>query len=604
MKHYKKVAEDAEYRELYDSYELTVDNLNDTDFLYKTSLSNGQVFFEGEEVYGFVNNQAALRNQNITITKEYIDNFKIRDFILFNRKSNDLIRLNINCNLANYRDGKPHYLYVVLSHRGLYEVYDDMFQSDEEKILFARFIISTRGDSIQFYMMLPFAGSADYLKGNQFYQVTDGLRLEVVNANTKQLTLSDAKIRFSAINFEDLSSPDCKEYVFNGNAIPIRYVVWDNEDEIPRVDWVSEPVTSLIKDKIMNYETGRLTSVAANHFSIIKLYFDVYTQCIVAMYGDTDYATREDAIYAIDSIMNYPLPDGIEYLIPIAAVIYKNTDDALDENNFRVINLDYNEKEVLDSDTFTRQQAAEAVNKSNQALAATQTLGTDLTNHIGNRANPHYVRLDQLLKSNGDPGALADDYADYSVASILSAASAAAGNAYYSKNGGTINGNASITGTLTVAGTSTLTGNTTISGTLTLGNNLIPSTNAVNVGSSTARIATVYANSINAATSGESTLGTIKAGNINPNSSLTYALGNNNFRWNGLFVKDINASGATSTNSLSVAAGLTGATGTFSNYVEAPTIKVTTNGNLIINGISLRLGSTGSITTQTGYALV
>ena len=89
--------------------------------------------------------------------------------------------------------------------------------------------------------MLPFAGSADYIKGNQFYQVTDGLRVEVVNANTKQLTLSNAKIRFSGINFDDTSSPDCLEIDFNGKAVPIRYAsIWDNADKVPRVDWDSD----------------------------------------------------------------------------------------------------------------------------------------------------------------------------------------------------------------------------------------------------------------------------------------------------------------------------------------------------------------------------
>ena len=55
MKVYRQVSEDAEYREYYDSYRVTVENLNDTDFLYKSMLTNGQVFFSTEEVYGFVN---------------------------------------------------------------------------------------------------------------------------------------------------------------------------------------------------------------------------------------------------------------------------------------------------------------------------------------------------------------------------------------------------------------------------------------------------------------------------------------------------------------------------------------------------------------------
>ena len=143
MKVYRQVPEDAEYREYYDSYRVTVDNLNDTDFLYKSMLTNGQVFFDADEVYGFVNNQAAIRGRNLTISKDYIDNFVIRDFKVFTRATNELLDININCNLKNYRDNKPHYLYIVLSHRGTYEVYDDMFQSDETKIVFARFIIDS-----------------------------------------------------------------------------------------------------------------------------------------------------------------------------------------------------------------------------------------------------------------------------------------------------------------------------------------------------------------------------------------------------------------------------------------------------------------------------
>ena len=38
MKVYRQVPEDAEYREYYDSYRITVDNLNDTDFLHPVQI--------------------------------------------------------------------------------------------------------------------------------------------------------------------------------------------------------------------------------------------------------------------------------------------------------------------------------------------------------------------------------------------------------------------------------------------------------------------------------------------------------------------------------------------------------------------------------------
>ena len=605
MKQYRQVAEDAEYREYYDSYRITVDNLNDTDYLYKSSLSNGQVFFPAEEVFGYVNNQAAIRNRNLVITKDYIDDFVIRDFRVYSRAINDIIPLDINCNLKNYRDGKPHYLYIVLSHRGLYEVYDDMFQSDETQLLFARFIIDSVGNSVQFYMMLPFAGSADYIKGNQFYQVTDGLRVKVVNNNTKQLTLSKAKVRFSGINFDDVSSPDCLEFDFEGNSVPIRYIKWDSTDSIPRVDWTTEPVDTLNLTKIMNYQTGTMSNVDTDKFSIQKLYFDVYEKCIVAMYGNASYNTRESAIYAIDSVMNYPLPDGIEYLIPIAVIIASNTSNPISEDNFRIVNLDYNEQEVLDSDTFTRQQAAEAVQKSNQAIQIANGVETDLTSHTGDRTNPHRVALNQLYNSQGSRVTLADDYADYSVSSILTRAASMAAEVYYAKTGGTISGDVSITKTLTVTGKATFNETITANKAVTFGGNLILKTNnSYDIGTSSVRLRSLYTNGLNVS-SNATISGTLTSGSIEPSVSLSSNLGSSNKRYNNLYVNSINASGSLSAASGSISGTLsvTGAS-SFSGTVTAPRVEVSGNGCLIINGKALYLGDKpSSTTTATAYAL-
>lgn len=598
MKRYIQVPEDAEYREYYDSYRVTVENLNDTDFLYKSNLSNGQVFFSAPEMYGFVNNQAAIRGRNLTITSDYIDNFVIRDFQVFSRKTNELISININCNLKNYRDNKPHYLYIVLSHNGTYEVYDNMFQSDENKIIFARFIIDNLGNSKQFYMMLPFAGSADYIKGNQFYQVTDGLRLKVVNDITKQLTLSKAKIRFSGINFDDIASPDCLEVDFEGNALPIRYCAWDSSNRIPRVDWVSDPVDKLKLDKVINYINGNMSSVPEGKFSLQKLYYDVYTKCIIAMYGNAIYNTREEAILAIDTIMTYPLPDGIEYLIPVACVIAENTEDAISEDNFRVINLDYNEQEVLDSDTFTRQQASEALTKATQAINIANEADQALTEHTGDRTNPHRVRLDQLYNSTGNPIVLADDYASYSVSSILSAAAAAAANAYYSKNGGTISGNATITGTLTVNSNSTFKNAVVLEKGITIGGNLAISSNGTyDIGSTSARIKGIYTNTLNAS-SDVTISGTLTSSDIIPNTNVSSNLGSSSKRYNYLYTKYINASSSITAESASISAGLSAATGTFSTSITTPKLTVSTNGYLIIGNKAFGLG--GTFTPPTG----
>ncbi len=611
MKTYRQVPEDAEYREYYDSYRLTVQNLIDTDFLYKTSLSNGQVFFEADETYGFINNQPVFRGRSVTITSDYINDFVIRDFKIFSRATNELISIHINCNLANYRDGKPHFLYVVLSHNGTYEVYDDMFQSDETKIIFARFIIGNDGNSVQFFVMLPFAGSADYIKGNQFYQVTEGLRLKIVNNSTKQFTLSDAKVRFSGINFDDVSSPDCLEIKFNGATVPIRYVKWNSTDHIPRVDWTGETVNSLNLTKIMNYSTGALSNVASGKFSIQKLYYDVYTKCIIALYGNQVYNTREAAIYAIDSIMQYPLPDGIEYLIPIAGVILQNTSDPFSDNTIRIINLDYNEQEVLDSDSFTRQQAAEAVQKANQAVTTANNAADVMTNHVGDRTNPHRVRLNQLYSSNGNPITIDDSYAEWTVSSILAKANENVSNSYYLKSGGTISGNVVI-GSSSSAKNLTVYGTGTINGALSLGSSLsvkgaITTNSTYNIGTSSSRFGTVYAQSIN--TSAASTIGGALsvAGHITPSTTNTYDLGSSNNRYRGLYVQTINASSTASiTGNTSIGGTLTvtGATTLNNNLTMGSSKQIqVNNGYIVIGGYSLRLGGTGTIPTQTGYGI-
>ncbi|MBO7615066.1 MAG: S-layer family protein [Bacilli bacterium] len=609
MKTYIPIPEDAEYREMFDSYNLTVDNLNSTDFLYETMLTNGQVFFKDDEVYGFVNGQPAVRNRNIIIPRSYIDDFTITNFKVYTRATNTLLDLDITCNLADYRDGKPHYLYIVLDTHGTYEVYDDMFQSDETKLLFARFIIGTDGNSIQFYMMLPFGGSADYIKGNQFYQVTDGLRVNVVNNATKQITLSNAKIRFSAINFDDKSSPDCLEVNFEGNALPIRYVYWDSTDRIPRVDWVSNPTNSLVLDTIMDYETGAISSVANGKYSIQKFYYDVYEECIVAMYGDRVYNDRDDAIYSIDSVMNYPLPDGITYLIPIACIVMENTADPIDDSNFRIINLDYNEQEVLDSDSFTRQQAAEAIEKANELEVVVGAYTQTVDNHINNRTNPHKVRVDQLYDSQDDPCVLDDSFvaSGMSVTAIINQTLTQADSVYYKKTGGTISGNASISGTLSVTQKTTLAALEATSLKLT-GNVTFDNSNR-NIGTTTNQVNNLYVKTVAVSTSASITA--LTSGNITPTASASYDIGTSNSRWRNAYLNNIYSNGTISgaSGTFSGTLGVTGAvTAGGISCTEALTMSSNkrisvSNGYLVIGDYSLRLGGSGAIPTQNGYGI-
>ena len=172
----------------------------------------------------------------------------------------------------------------------------------------------------------------------------------------------------------------------------------------------------------MNYINGLISNVASGKFSIQKLYYDVYTKCIVVLYGNKVYNIREAAIYAIDTIKQYPLPDGIEYLIPVVMLILQNTSDPFSDDTIRIINLDYNETEVLDIDSFTHQQAAEAVQKVNQVITTANTAEVIMNNQVGDRTNPYRVKLNQLYNSKGNLETINDSYSDWNVSGILAKA--------------------------------------------------------------------------------------------------------------------------------------------------------------------------------------
>lgn len=399
MNTFKPLNEQSTWEDAYNNINNLNNSLSGTDFLYKSELGNGQLFKE-DGTTGYVNEQEAKRMKNITITKDYSSSFKITNFVFYNRLENKLINVDIDCNLYNYRDNRPHFLYIVLSDKGKYEVYDDIYQSDNTRVLFARFILDSEGNAIQFYVIAPFAGSPDYIKGNQYYEVSEGFNLIYFDKDSKQFTVSNSKIRFSGINFDDQSSPDVLHIVQGDINTKFRYITWDTVNEIPIVDWKSELVDTPIINKTMDYSTGALGDIPENYFSNQKIYYDIYSKVFIAMYGKSYYETMEEAVSSMEEILSYPKPDGIDYLLPIAVLTIKNTSEAYNNDNIRIVGLKFDENELFDSNDLARQQSLEAVMKAEQAIDKAEQANTNLSNHIGNKSNPHSVTASQVGLGN------------------------------------------------------------------------------------------------------------------------------------------------------------------------------------------------------------
>lgn len=467
MKVYTPLEETSTYRDLYDSYNQTVDNLSSTDFLYESSLSDGRVFSDQP---GYVNLQEAHMGQNITIAAANLGDFKIRDFIYYSRKYNTYKVMDINCDLTGYKDGRVHFLYVLLQTGGTYEVYDNMQENTDERMLFARFVIDSSGNSVQFYLAAPFAGSPDYIKSNPTFVVDNGLG--TTGTNNNHLIVAPGKIRFPGINFDNKSDPDVLTLDISSDSLPLRYIVWDSTHNRPSVNWSSTTSTTLDFSKYINYTTGALSNVGNNKFTIQKVYLDPYTKTGIVEYGDTVYNSLEDAMKVLSTVASYPLIDGVKYLIPLAAIVNKkgNT-DLTDDTVCSVIKLVPNEDLIFGLDQASQQMALEAQLLAQQAMNDVGVVQGNLTNHTNNVSNPHSVTKTQVGLGNVDNKSAAT-IRDETISYINTNMSLS--SKYLPLAGGTITGNLTVNGTITARSSVSITGALTAA-TTTLGTTTVSS---------------------------------------------------------------------------------------------------------------------------------
>ena len=464
MKVYTPLQETSTYRDLYDSYNTTVDNLNSTDFLYESNLSDGRVF---SDQVGYINLQEAHMGQSVTISAADLGDFKIRGFVYYSRKYNTYKVMDINCDLTGYKDNRVHFLYVLMQTGGTYEVYDDMQSNTDERMLFARFVIDTSGNSVQFFLAAPFAGTPDYVKSNPTFEVMSGLKGVGTNSNT--LILGQGKIRFPGINFDNKADPDVLTVDVSSEALPLRYVTWDSVNSRPTVNWGSGTVTNFDFSKMMNFSTGAITNVANNKTTIQKVYFDPYTKSGVVEYGNVAYNSLEDAMKVLGTVASYPLIDGVKYLIPLVAIVNKKGNTDLTEEEYcSVVSLTPNEELIFGLDQASQQMALEAQIKAQQAIDTVGDVQTALGNHTANVSNPHNVTRSQL--------GISDTLANKTLTQIYSGAAQyildnnSLNTKYLPLVGGTI------TGTLTVNGVLTARSNVSITGSLSAGTTTLGTT--------------------------------------------------------------------------------------------------------------------------------
>ena len=99
-----------------------------------------------------------------------------------------------------------------------------------------------------------------------------------------------------------------------------------------------EDVLQEIQDDLneISYNAGSISTVATGKFTIQRILWDIYENCLIMQYGDTVYDTFEDAIEGT-SLVPYPAPWGKTIYIPLAILVIKSGINSINDSDETII---------------------------------------------------------------------------------------------------------------------------------------------------------------------------------------------------------------------------------------------------------------------------
>lgn len=315
------------------------------------------VFRTGNEK---VNNWVVGPHNNLTFPLSKISNIVFTGFVFYFKSLHKVFTEVPALDLTGYNDGKLHLIY--LTSELTYVIADEKYTGTDDYLYIGRFIVNASG-FVQFYVMTRNAGTNPFDKNGVHYEVIDGLMPATKGGLT--LTLSDGTLKYSGINIRSEVDTDILTDEFENAVIPLRYVETDNT-----VDWTEAAVNDVITNKVLNYETGVLSDVADDKYTVQEIYYDYPTKTLVVQYGDTVYNTYNQALSGTSTI-NYEEPDMEGMYVPLALAVVKAgvNDLEADDKNYKIIYIANNSK--LGGTTAVDPEAQEIANEAlRQAQAA------------------------------------------------------------------------------------------------------------------------------------------------------------------------------------------------------------------------------------------
>lgn len=356
-------------------------------------LYNG-LLYTGLETIGGVPIQTLT---NLNISSQSPQNIRLDNFYLYFRNINKIKLLDQKTfDLSSYNTGHPMFFYVN-SEMG-YRVSQEFNQNEDEVMLF-RFIISTSGIFTQCYITAQRFGSNVYDSAKEFYLV-QGCQPLPASTNLK-LKLDNGTIKRSGIRLDNHNIPDIYEVKDNNIPFNLRYISNNNT-----VDYTASTITNVDPNHYLNYLTQTKSNVPSNKFTVQRILYDVYTNCLIMQYGDSLFNSMQEALSSIDNT-SYPFPYDELMYIPLGLMfIKKGATDLSDPEqcilvqhlNTTITNTD---SAFFAEDSYARGRLSALNNAIDDLRLEIQAVQNDLNAHK-TANNPHGITKSTVGLGNVD----------------------------------------------------------------------------------------------------------------------------------------------------------------------------------------------------------
>lgn len=357
-------------------------------------LFNGMLY-TGLETIGGVQVKSLT---NLNISSQSPQNIELDNFYLYFRNINKIILLNqVTFDLSAYNTGHPMFFYINSSLG--YRVSQEFKQGVDEIMLF-RFLIGTNGIFKQCYLTSQRFGSNVYDSAGEFYLVQGCQPLPIANSLT--IKLDNGMIKRSGIKIDVHQMPDIYEVVDNDIPFNLRYIELDNT-----VDFDKATITQVDPNHYLTYASSVLNNVPNGKFTVQRILYDIYTNCLIMQYGDGYYNSMQEALSAVNNVV-YPFPYDNLVFIPLGLLFIKkgatninNPDECILVQHLNTTTTG-TDSAFFAEDSYARGRL-ELLNNSIDALQAqVQQISNNLTAHVNSRNNPHGVTKEQVSLGNVD----------------------------------------------------------------------------------------------------------------------------------------------------------------------------------------------------------